>query len=344
MTVAGKKLVAAYYDQPHRRAYYQGCSTGGRMGLMEAQRFPADYDLISAGAPVYTLQVQNSAVLRNVTFARNGGGFSADDLALAQRSSLAACDADDGLADGLINKPPTCTWDPGTIQCTGAKTASCLAPAQVEALRFAYSGTREPNGEWAMLPMSRGGEAGWSRFVGTGGTGADATGGGGLQGLAPLILGGRPFDFANFSMADVRAVRASDFAEMYEAKDPDLAAFFRRGGKLLLWHGESDPGPSPVGTNDYVRAVLAGVPAAARNMRYFLLPGTEHCGGGPGASRVAWLETLENWDDSGRAPEVVHGGGPGAMIRPHCAWPDVARYKGSGDANDPASWQCVRRS
>ena len=180
--------------------------------------------------------------------------------------------------------------------------------------------------------------------VGTSGaSGADPTGGGGLQGLAPVILGNRAFDFANFSMADVRAVRGSNFAAMYEAKDPDLSAFFRRGGKLLLWHGESDPGPSPVGTNDYVGKVLAASPASRHQMRYFLLPGTEHCGGGPGASRVAWLDTLESWDDSGAAPEVLYGGGPGSMVRPHCAWPNVARYKGSGDANDPASWQCVAR-
>ena len=113
MTAGGKKLVAAYYDQPHRRAYYQGCSTGGRMGLMEAQRFPGDYDLLSVGAPVYTRQTQTRAVLRNQTFARNGSGFSAADLQLAQTSALNACDADDGLKDGLINDPRQCRWDPG---------------------------------------------------------------------------------------------------------------------------------------------------------------------------------------------------------------------------------------
>jgi feruloyl esterase len=101
---------------------------------MEAQRFPDDYDAISAGAPVYTLQVQNSAVLRNRR-SRNGGGFTADDLALAQTLALGGCDAADGLKDGLINDPRQCHWDPATIQCTGAKTASCLAPAQVTALR-----------------------------------------------------------------------------------------------------------------------------------------------------------------------------------------------------------------
>lgn len=175
MTVAGKTLAAAYYGQPHRRAYYQGCSTGGRMGLMEAQRYPDDYDLISAGAPVYTLQTQTSAVLRGNTFTRGGGGFSPADLQLAQRSALKACDANDGLEDGLINDPRSCGWDPATIQCSGAKTDTCLSAPQVTALRAVYEGVRAPDGEWAMLPMSRGGEAGWAAFVGTAGDGQDAT-------------------------------------------------------------------------------------------------------------------------------------------------------------------------
>jgi len=345
MTVAGKKLVAAHYSQPHRRAYFQGCSTGGRMALMEAQRFPDDYDLISAGAPVYTLQTQTSAVLRNQTFARNGGGFTAADLQLVQTAALDACDANDGLKDGLINDPRSCGWDPAAIQCTGAKTATCLSAPQVTALRTAYEGIRAPDGEWAMLPMSRGGEAGWAAFVGTAGTGPDATNGGGLGGLWPLIFGSRPVDLPGMTLADVQTVRRSDFAAIYEAKDPDLAPFFRSGGKLLLWHGESDPGPSPVATNDYFRAVSARAPAAGSSLRYFLYPGVGHCAGGPGADQIALLDALESWDDTGRAPDILIGrkGGDNPLSRPHCAWPNVARYRGSGDANDAASWQCVRR-
>jgi feruloyl esterase len=345
MTVAGKKLVGAYYGQPHRRAYYQGCSTGGRMGLMEAQRYPNDYDLISAGAPVYTLQTQTSAVLRNQTFARNAGGFTAADLQLAQSAALAACDALDGLEDGLINDPRQCRWDPGEIQCTGAKTDTCLSAPQVAALRTAYEGIRAPDGEWAMLPMSRGGEAGWAAFVGTAGTGEDATNGGGLAGLWPIIFEGRPVDLAGMTLQDVMQVRRSQFAQWYEAKDPDLRPFFRAGGKLLLWHGENDAGPSPVGTNDYARAVLARTPAASSQMRYFLYPGVGHCAGGPGADQVRVLDALEAWDETGVAPDVLIGTkADGSLTRPHCAWPNVARYRGSGEANDPASWQCVARA
>jgi feruloyl esterase len=344
MTVAGKKLVAGYYNQPHRRAYYQGCSTGGRMGLMEAQRFPDDYDLISVGAPVYTLQTQTSAVLRGQTFAKPGASFTTADLQLAQTSALNACDAEDGLKDGLINDPRQCRWDPATIQCTGAKTASCLAAPQVTALRTAYDGIRGPDGEWAMFPMSRGGEAGWAAFVGTSG-GPDPTNGGGLGGLWPLIFSDRPVDLPGMTLADVEQVRRSEFARWYEARNPNLSAFFRSGGKLVLWHGESDPGPSPVATNDYFRSVLAVAPAASGQARYFLYPGVGHCAGGPGADQVDVLGALESWDDTGRPPEVLLGTKrDGSLTRPHCAWPNVARYRGSGDANDPASWQCVSRA
>src|SRR5690606_28615718 len=121
------------------------------------------------------------------------------DLKLVQDAALAACDAQDGLEDGLINDPRQCGWDPAELQCSGAKTASCLAPAQVTALKAIYEGIRAPDGEWAMFPMSRGGEAGWSMFVGTAGTGEDQTGGGGLQGLAPLLFPGRTVDFTRFT-------------------------------------------------------------------------------------------------------------------------------------------------
>lgn len=343
MTVAGKKLVAAYYDRTQLKSYFQGCSTGGRMALMEAQRYPADYDAITAGAPVYTLQVQTSAVLRNLAFQKDGGGFSADDLKLAQGAAVKACDAQDGATDGLINDPRQCGWDPATIQCSGAKTASCLAPAQVAALKAVYQGSRAPDGEWAMLPMSRGGEGGWAAFVGTNGTGSDASYSA-LNNLFPLALG-RPVDLATFTPADAQALRRTTFADWYEADDPNLAPFFRRGGKLILWHGENDPGPSPVATTEYARAVLSRVPAASQSMRYFLLPGVEHCGGGPGASPIPLLDALDTWVNTGAAPQTLVGAKPdGSVTRLQCAWPDVARYKGSGNANDPSSWQCVPRA
>ncbi|HEY7808286.1 MAG TPA: tannase/feruloyl esterase family alpha/beta hydrolase [Croceibacterium sp.] len=342
MTVHGKTLADAYYGRKHSASVYVGCSTGGRMGLMEAQRFPDDYDGIVAGAPVYTLQTQITGLMRTNQFAAPGAAFTADDLKLAQDSALAQCDANDGLKDGLINNPHACHWDPATIQCSGAKTASCLSAPQVAALKSLYDGIRSPDGQWAMWPISRGGETGWSFFIGTAGK-PDGTGGGGLTGLKPEIFPNRDVDWAHFSaVTDAPVVRASAFAQMYEAKNPNLAKFFAHGGKLLVWHGESDPGPSPVGTMDYAREVVAKNPRAGQQFRLFLAPGVGHCGGGPGADVLPVADTIDAWAHGSPAPEtIVATKRDKSLTRLDCAWPRVAHYKGSGEPNDPSSWSCV---
>jgi feruloyl esterase len=316
---------------------------------MEAQRYPADYDAIISGAPVYTLQVQTSAILRNQTFAKGGGvaGFTAEDLQLAQSSVLAKCDVADGQEDGIVNNPASCDWQPATLQCESEKTGSCLSAPQVAALQTIYDGIRASDGSWAMHPMRRGGESGsgWTYFVGTGGTGSDATGGGGLISLAPLFFGDQKVDFGAFTDANYLDVRRSDFAALYEAKDPDLSEFFANGGRLMLYHGENDPGPSPVGSNDYAEAVMAQNAAATDQFRYFVLPGVSHCAGGPGAGRVDYLAVMDVWVQSGNAPERLIGTKmDGSLSRPHCAWPNVARFGGEGDPNDPGDWACIPRS
>jgi hypothetical protein len=347
MTVAGKAAAAAYYGREHDRAYFNGCSTGGRMALMEAQRYPDDYDAIISGAPVYTLQTQTSAVFRNQAFAANGGAgaFSAEDLQLVQGAVLARCDARDGLADGVVNDPASCDWQPSSLQCTGEKTATCLSAPQVTALQEVYDGRRASDGSWAMLPMRRGGEAGWSFFVGTNGTGQDPSRGGGLGGIYPIVNPGVEWNMLGMTERDYLAIRSSPFAALYEAKNPDLSDFFARGGRLILWHGESDPGPSPVATLEYAQAVMATNPTAADQFRYFTLPGVGHCRGGPGADMVDYVAAMDDWVSSGSAPDRLIGRNQQSGIsRPHCAWPDVARYSGNGDANNPASWSCVPRT
>ncbi len=348
MTVAGKAVADSFYGTQHRRAYYQGCSTGGRMGLMEAQRYPEDYDAIIAGAPVYTLQVQTSSVFRAQNFAAGGGaaGFTPADLQLVQDAAVAMCDAKDGLEDGLINDPANCGFDPASLQCEAGKTDSCLTAPQVGALKSAYEGVRASDGSYSMLPMRKGGEAGWAFFVGVDGTGNDATRGGGLGGLFPLFFAPEEgVTLANFSAANYLTVRSSAFAEMYEARSTDLSAFFGHGGKLLMYHGENDAGPSPVGSADYAEALLAANDAAASQYRYFTLPGVGHCAGGPGADSVDYLGALDAWVETGIAPERLIGGKrDGSLTRPHCAWPNVARFEGEGDPNNPDGWSCVPRS
>jgi feruloyl esterase len=161
--------------------------------------------------------------------------------------------------------------------------------------------------------------------------------------LAPHLFGDAGVDWTRFSPADAQRARASAFAKEYEATDANLAPFFRGGGRLLVWHGEDDAGPSPVGTNDYAqRVVKANSGGGASRFRHFLVPGTGHCGGGPGAFQVDWLDAMDKWVDSGKAPDTVIGSRPdGPLVRKHCAWPKTAHYKQSGDPNDPANWMCV---
>ncbi len=346
MTETGKDVVAEFYGRRHDEAVYSGCSTGGRMGLMEVQRYPDDYDAAIIGAPVYTLQVQTSAVFRNQTFARPGGAFTMPELQMVQDAAIAACDANDGLEDGLINAPDQCTWQPRALQCAPGESEGCLSPQQVTALQTLYNGIRASDGSWAMHPMRRGGEASWGFFNRADGSGqnADPTRGGGLMGLQPVIFGARPVDWEAFSDANYLTVRNSDFAEMYEADETDLSAFFARGGKLMLWHGENDAGPSPVLSEDYARAVMAENPEAASQFRYYTVPGMGHCAGGPGADQIDYLGAMSGWMESGDAPARLIGTKADSdLTRPHCAWPSVAHYEGSGDPNDPASWVCRPR-
>ena len=340
MTVTGKAVVQRYYGQTQKYTYYQGCSTGGRMGLMEAQRFPTDYDGIITGAPVYSLQVQTSSMLRNKAFAAPGASFTQEQLEMVRDAAVKACDAADGLKDNLIGNPRACTWKPSALLCKPGQAASCLSPAQVTALNTAYNGIRAKDGQWAAFPMSRGGEAGWSLFIATGNK-PDATGGGGMVGLKPLLFGDKPLDPATFDAdRDVTTARTSAFAKAYEATDPDLREFVAHGGKLILWHGENDPGPSPVGTEDYYKKVSQAVPQASKSVRLFMAPGVEHCGGGPGADRPETIAALEQWVEQGKPPEtIIATRADGKLTRPLCAWPARARYKG-GDPNQPASYSC----
>lgn len=336
MTKAGKKLVASYYGRKQDRAYFHGCSTGGRMALMEAQRFPDDYDAIIAMAPVYTLQTQSSAVLRNNSFAAPGAALGTEGAAAASKAALAACDAKDGVTDGVIADPRSCRFDP-------ASTPGLSVP-QVAALRTAYDGVRGPDGSWVQLPLSRGGEAGWGAFVAINGDRKEFSNGGGTGGLLPVLFPGKTVDLNAFTPAEVVEARRSAFAAMYEAKDPNLSPFFAKGGRLLLWHGESDPGPSPVATIEYAEAVKSASPRAAQSMRLFLAPGVGHCAGGPGPDQIDPVTVLDRWVDSGNAPEQITARkADGSVVRPLCAWPKVARFDGSGDVNDPSNYSCVAR-
>ena len=338
--VVGKQVVAAFYGRTANRNYFQGCSTGGRMAMMETQRYPDDYEGVIAGAPVYSLLVQTSNVVRDQIFRAPGAEISVSLMKKVNAAAVAACDKDDGLADGVVNKPYACKWDPSAMACkAGADPKSCLAPAQVKAVRQAYTTVKTRSGVVGNYGLTRGSEAGWNPFVATVYATARTSINGSLGELVPLIFGDADFPMSQFNIEKHQAaVHQTPFAKEYEASSTDLSRFFQRGGKLLLWHGMDDPGPSALATADYYdRAVKQN---GGDNIRFYGLPGVYHCGGGPGADQLDTITALEQWVEQGKAPgDLVAKNTRAGFERPACQWPRTPRYT-SGDDKSAASFRC----
>jgi feruloyl esterase len=345
MTVVGKQVVARYYGRDPSQAYFHGCSTGGRQALMEVQRYPRDYDGVIAGAPVYNLITQTSAIVRNQAFSREGARLTAEHLEALNAASLKACDTQDGLKDGIITDPRLCDFDPGTLACKEGSKDVCLTPPQLAAVRTMYAGVKTSAGETVAPPLTRGGEADWARFIAATGpaTGSAAVG---IDGLRGVIFGNPGFEYDAFEPdRDYRLARDSGFARQYEAADPDISAFIERGGKLLLWHGWDDAGPSAFGTIDYfehMRQVTAPkVKSLDDGARLFIAPGVYHCKNGPGPDQFDLLGTIDTWVDKGTAPEsMLATRTDGSLSRPLCRYPALPRYKGKGKAAEAGSFTC----
>jgi hypothetical protein len=371
---AAKALIQAYYGTAPQKAYFAGCSTGGRMAVMEAARFPNDFDGIISGAPALDYTGLVATFFAWVAQANTGADgqaiFPAAKLPLVRDAVYRSCDGQDGLADGLIADPRRCAFAPSSLQCQGGDTADCLTAAEVGVLAKWYGGVVNSRGE-RLYPggIPLGSEPNWPRWL---------TGAGNAPPLLPLFAR----DFLRFmafepDAGSSYAVTAFDFdqdpprlatmAKVYNAAtfDParpadlsgaDLSAFRQRGGKLILYHGWGDPLVTPQLTVDYYEAVArrAGGWSGTRAFaRLFLVPGMDHCGintGGPGIADTGIdpLTALEQWVEAGLAPEALlatkrDGAGQIAWRRPVCAYPQAAQYDGSGDPKDPASFRCLER-
>jgi feruloyl esterase len=357
MTVTGKQVAARYYGRPQDKALFIGCSTGGRMALMEAQRFPGDYDGIIAGAPVYSLRVQLAEIYRDWAFSQPGAALKPADLTLVNNAVLAQCDALDGVKDGIVSDPAACKFDPAVLKCKpGQAAGACLSDAQVTALQRVYAEHKGSDGVVAIYPYSRGSEPYWPTFQNTIADPKAAAEARDLK-LRAIMFGDPDFSFAAFDPArDSPRARARPFAKEYEADDPNLKPFLSKGGKLILWHGLYDQGPSPWGTVAYDQRMKAATgDLASLDTRMFLAPGVLHCQGGPGPSQIDWLGAMDSWIKTGKAPDKVTArtpppgpARPGApaptpvkmMVRPVCAYPAKARWDGKGDPNVEASFTC----
>jgi feruloyl esterase len=315
--LAAKALIRAFYGQPQRYAYFSGCSDGGREALMEAQRYPEDFDGIAAGAPALNFTVQNSfhhGWLAKVNTDANGKAILvADDARALYRLALATCDKLDGLADGQIDDPRKCRVNPAMLLCKGAYEAGkCLTAAQVTAARLIYQGARSAKGtalevgplqpgseeQWigVFVPMKADGMIGSARF-------ADDT----INHLLFTPNPATPYTPKTFPFTEAMYRQEEPARALYSADNADLARFARHGGKLLLWHGWSDPHISPLNTIDYYERVGLKLGKAQRDalVRMFLFPGMGHCSGGDGPSEFPLLANLMAWVEGGEAPTVM---------------------------------------
>lgn len=348
MTVKSKLIIAAYYGRVPTFSYWNGCSTGGRQALTEAQRFPADYNGIVAGAPAnFLTHLQASSVWKAQAIRKNPGGLiPPSKLPLIQNAVVAACDARDGVKDGLLEDPRLCDFDPQALECTGEDGPDCLTTAQVTVARAFYSATVNPRTKELIYPgLIVGSELDWSSNVGR--MHADITKTQASEYLRYAVFQDANWDFMTFDFdaAMAQADRIDD--GMAKAMDPNLRDFFSRGGRLLQYHGWSDPSISPLNSVNYYNSVLdfmGGQANVSSSYRLFMVPGMNHCGGGDGPNTFDPIHVVEEWVEAGKAPDRIIASqlkdGRVVRSRPLCAFPKVAAYNGTGSIDDAGNFSC----
>ncbi|HTA45952.1 MAG TPA: tannase/feruloyl esterase family alpha/beta hydrolase [Bryobacteraceae bacterium] len=347
VTEVAKQIVSQYYGQAARHSYFDGCSTGGREAMLVTQRYPLYFDGVVSGDPAMRTGYSNLAdawitVQLNQIAPKDDAGkpvvaraLSDSDKKLVINSILQQCDAADGLKDGMIFNT-SCHFDPAVLTCKGAKTEQCLSSAQVNAIQKGFAG-----------PKTAGGVAVYSAFPFD--TGIAANGQGGIPGL--LNPGPSPVGGSNLALQmDVdeaaAAIASNSRTALTDTVSTDLSSFFGHGGKLIFYHGLSDPWFSPLDTLDYYQRMAkanGGLDQIASQSRIFLVPGMGHCAGGAATlDHFDALTAVVDWVEKSAAPDSIKATGrafPGRS-RLLCSWPKHAHYKGSGDPADSSSFEC----
>lgn len=347
---AGKTIIQAFYGTAAAKSYWIGCSQGGGKGLMQAQRFPKNFDGIVAGAPVFDwVGAMFSPAWVSVKGMRDPAQLvPRSKLPMIHKAVLAQCDAADGLADGLLQEPLKCGFEPATLACpAGVDRADCLTPGQVSAMRRFYEPIRDKTGQAVFPGYPRGGEL-TSAWLGKTEPGTTSWSG---------LWTGPVFENANYDIVrnlDVDGLADFQHAKqklgpIYDAVDPDLSAFAQRGGKLIVWHGLHDELVSPLRTMAYVDAVSQrmGSERTSAFMRAYFEPGVNHCRGGVGpiSDEYELLAKVVNWVEKGEPPNAVTGthrkaSGEVDRTMPICPYPQVARHDGKGPTNLAGSFNC----
>ncbi len=347
MTVDAKVIVGAFYASPARYSYWNGCSTGGMQGLMEAQRFPEDYNGIVAGDPAnfFTHLMFGNNWPEYATLNDPESHISKDQFALLYKSMMNACDATDGIADGIVSQPAKCSFDPSVLECkkdaATHETGDCLTPPQVEAVKKMLQGVVNPKTGQQVFP---GLEPGTPLDEAAGGPNPGALT---VSYFRNVLFKDVSWDWHTLNFdTDVDLADRAD-AAILNATDPDLAPFRQHGGKLLLYHGWADPHISPMNTVNYyenVSSAMGGPDQIHDFARLFMIPGMRHCSRGPGPDDFDEFTVIEQWVEKGKAPDAIlatHStDGKVDMSRPLCPYPQVATWKGTGSTSDAANFSC----
>lgn len=380
MTENSKQIIRTFYGRTPTRSFFEGCSNGGRQGLMEAQRFPEDYDGILVGAPpIFATRILAAGVYNSPTDLASY--IPPNKMPAISRTVLAACDAADGLNDGILNDPRQCGFDPSVLVCRGADSENCLTLPQVAQLNGIYRGLRTSKGEQLFpgyLPGGEEGEGGWTAWITgpTPGEGLNYVFGTGL--FRNMVFDDPNWDFRTVTAEQAIRIAEKKIGPMVNTQEPDLQRFKAHGGKLILYNGWSDPEMPGLMAVKYYDTVLAtmGTQDANTFLRLYMVPGMQHCYGGPGPNFFGQFDpysfgtnveedsipmnpqhnvsrALEQWVEQGVPPDsiiatkYVNDSDPAQgikMTRPLCPYPQIAKYKGAGDTNDAANFVCTENN
>ena len=345
MTVQSKTIINAHYGTPAKLSYYNGCSQGGRQGLAAAQKYPEDFNGIIAGAASWDQMRAHGAreALNLIVNKDTDSVIPRTKYATIHDAVLNACDASDGVTDGVLEKPAMCKFDYAQLLCKAGDAADCLTKGQVESAKAMTSSLKDPKTGKVLFDghLMAGSELGWATLGGPEPLGLATSG------MRNVVFQDPKWDYHTMNIStDVDRAAKSDNGVMYTG-DSNLKPFFDHGGKLLMYHGWQDPQVNPLLSVTYYENVLkkVGKNKAANSIELFMIPGMNHCQGGPGTDSFDKVKVLEQWVEQGKKPgQIVASHSTNGQVdktRPLCPYPEAAKYKGTGSTNDAANFACA---
>jgi feruloyl esterase len=368
MTVKAKQLIEAFYGNAPKISYFNGCSTGGRQAMTEAQRYPEDFNGIYAGAPAmnWSLQMVSHVYVGLATTKDEDSFVPPAKLIALQNAAVEECDMLDGVKDGLIADPRRCKFDPAVLLCKGADSPSCLTAKQVEAIKKVYAPLDDPKGKRLYPGHVPGAESGWDRFLTGAGPGKGLQLDLGVSYMRYFVLQDPNWDYKTWDFArDLPKVESAWTRSVVDSTNPDLKPFRDKGGKLILYQGWGDDTVSPLNTVNYYKGVVTKLTGVGKGtdaytpedaafdkaaeqtgnfFRMFMVPGMNHCGGGPGPNNFDGFTSLVKWVETKQAPDSIIAthmtNNMPDRTRPLCPFPQTAQYTGSGSIDDASNFAC----